>query len=124
MFLSARQGSWRIWLVIGLGLCLYGYYEQSRLHIPSDTELAAAIETQYRSEIARLQEQAGDAPIDLTPEWQDKFRTAIRNERLAPIEKARQRIESLIGVGLILVVLAAGMFVFNWQTEKQKTARN
>jgi hypothetical protein len=111
MFLASRQGAWRIWLIIGLGLCLYGYYEWNKLHVPGEAELAEAVEIQYRKEVSRLQEQAGELPVNLSPEWQDKYRTAIRNEHLAPVEKARKRIQSVVGIGLIVLVLAGGMFV-------------
>jgi hypothetical protein len=121
MLFGSRRGAWRIWLVIGLGLCIYGYYEWRNLRIPSDEELALVVEVQYRAEIARMQQQAGDTPITLTREWQDKFRTAILYERLAPIEKARKRIQSTVGIGLMLMVMAGGMFVMNYLAEKTKT---
>jgi hypothetical protein len=120
MFFGSWRDSWRIWLVIGLGLCGYGYYERSRLHVPNDAELEQAVDAQYRNEIASLQRQAGEMPVELSPEWQEKFRTAIRSERLAPVEKAKKRVQSLFGAGLILLVLAAGMFVYQRQVEKQK----
>lgn len=121
MFFSSRRGSWRTWLVVGLGLCLYGYYDWSKLHVPTDEELALAIDTQYRAEVARMQELAGETPIYLAPEWQDKFKTAIRNERLAPIAKTKKRIQSTVGLGLIVMVLAGGMFVSAQLAEKQKS---
>lgn len=121
MFFGSRQGAWRIWLVIGLGLCFYGYHQWRTIQAPDDAELTAAIEAQYESELARMREHAdSEVPVTLTPEWQDKFRTAIRRERLAPIEKEKKRAQSLIGGGLLLLVMAAGMFVFDRQAEKQK----
>lgn len=126
MFFSSRQGSWRIWLVIGLGLCFYGYYEWSNLQAPNETELEQAVETQYRREVARMQEhaqrqdQAGDVSVQLSPEWESKFRAAIRNEHMAPVAKVKKRVQSTIGLGLIVMVLAAGMFVFERQAEKQR----
>jgi hypothetical protein len=124
MFIGSRRGSWRVWLVIGLGLCLYGYYELNRLPMPSEAALAQAVETQYRLEVARLQEvawqhgQPAEAPVSLSPEWETKFRSAIRSEQLAPVEKSRKRAHSLLGAGLILTVLAAGMYVSARQSEK------
>ena len=124
MFFSSRQGSWRIWLIIGLGLCLYGYYEWSNLQVPSEAELEQAIEAQYEEEVARMQQHAGDTPISLTPDWQVKFRAAIRNERLAPIAKIKKRVQSTVGLGLIVIVLAAGMFVNARAAEKQKNQKS
>ena len=118
MLFGSGRGSWRIWLVIGLGLCLYGYYEWSQLEIPSEEALAQAIETQYQAEIARVRQQAGDTSVEITPEWQAKFRTAIRNERTAPIEKAKKRVQSTVGMGLLLVVMAGGMFVMAYLARK------
>lgn len=119
MFFGGRRGSWRIWLVIGLGLCLYAYHDWSTLHVPSDEELALSVETQYREEVARLQAHAGETPVYLNKEWQDKFRDAIRNEHLAPVAKAKKRIQSTVGLGLIVIVLALGMFFSARVTEKQ-----
>ncbi len=119
MLFGSRQGSWRIWLVIGLGLCLYGYYEWNQLRIPSEEAMEQAIETQYQAEIARLQQQAGDTPVEISAEWQDKFRTAIRHERMAPIEKTKKRVQSTVGLGLLLVVMAGGMFVLSYLSAKQ-----
>lgn len=120
MLFGSRRSSWRIWLIMGLGLCLYGYYEWSQLQTPSEEALEQAVETQYRAEIARLQQQAGDTPVEISAEWQDKFRTAIRIERMAPIEKTKKRIQSTVGIGLLLLVMAAGMFVLTYLSEKQK----
>jgi len=112
MLFGSRGGSWRIWLIIGLGLCLYGYYENSKLREPSAEALELAVEMQYRVEIARLQQAAGDQPLELTTEWQNKYRTAIRNEQLAPLLRARKRVHSVVGAGLLLLVLAASMFLY------------
>lgn len=120
MFFGSQRGSWRIWLVMGLGLCLYGYYDWSNLHVPTDEELALVVDTQYRAEVARMQEFAGETPITLAPEWQDKFKTAIRNEQLAPIAKTKKRIQSTVGFGLIVMVLAGGMFISARLAEKQE----
>ncbi|MGH8458654.1 MAG: hypothetical protein ACRESV_04835 [Nevskiales bacterium] len=120
MFFNSRGASWRIWLVIGLGLCLYGYYEWGNLRVPSDEELLQAVEMQYQAEIARMQQHAGDTPVTLTREWQDKYRAAIYHERMAPIEKARKRIQSTVGIGLMLMVMAGGMFVMNYLAGKPK----
>jgi hypothetical protein len=125
MFFGSQRAAWRIWLVIGLGLCLYGYYEWSRIEAPSEEQLAQAVEAQYRIEVARLQEvarqhgQPAEAPVSLSPEWEAKFRSAIRSERLAPVEKSRKQAQSLLGAGLIFLVLAAGMYVSARQAAKQ-----
>ncbi len=116
---GSRKNSWRIWLVVGLALCGYSYYEWSQLHVPTDAELAQIVDTRYQAEIARLQQHAGETPVEITPEWQDKFKTAIRNEQLAPVHKTQKRIQSTVGLGLILLVLATGMFVSSYQSEKQ-----
>ncbi len=124
MFIGSRRGSWRVWLVIGLGLCVYGYYELNRLPMPSEEALAQAVERQYRAEVARLQDvarqhgQPDQAPVSVSPDWEAKFRSAIRREQLAPVEKSRKRAHSLLGAGLILTVLAAGMFVSARQAER------
>jgi hypothetical protein len=112
MLFSFRRDSWRIWLVLGLGLCGYGYYEWSRLRVPTAEELDQLVEAQYRVEIERLQQQAGEQPLDLSREWQHKYRTAIRNERTAPVAQAKKRIHSIFAAGMIMLVMAAGMFVY------------
>lgn len=119
MLFGSRRNSWRIWLIMGLGLCLYGYYDWQKLDIPDEQTLQQAIEEQYEAELVRLQQHAGDTPVQLTPEWQAKFRTAIRNERMAPVEKARRRIQSTIGFGLLVTVIACGMFVMSHLSERQ-----
>lgn len=116
---GSRKASWRIWLVVGLSLCGYSYYEWSKLVIPTDAELEQIVDARYQSEIARLQQHAGEAPVEITAEWRNKFKTAIRNEQMAPIDKARKRIESTTGLGLILLVLSGGMFVATYLSEKQ-----
>lgn len=112
MIFSLRRDSWRIWLALGLGLCGYGYYEWSRLRVPTTEELDHIVDAQYVFEIARLQEQAGEQPIELSAEWQRKYRSAIRNERLAPVEAQKKRIHSVFTAGVIMLVIAASMFVY------------
>lgn len=112
MLFSLRRDSWRLWLALGLALCGYGYYEWSRLRVPTDEELERVVEAQYVFEIARLQQQAGDQPIDLSTEWQQKYRSAIHNERMAPIVQAKKRIHSIFAAGMIMLVMAASMFIY------------
>jgi hypothetical protein len=112
MLFSLRRDSWRIWLALGLGLCGYGYYEWNRLLVPAPETLERIVEAQYRFEVARLQQQAGAQPIELSSEWQEKYRTAIRNEHLAPILQAKKRIHSIFAAGMIMLVMAASMFVY------------
>jgi hypothetical protein len=120
MFMASRGGAWRIWLFIGLGLCLYGYYEWSHLQVPSEAALELAVEAQYQSELAQMQQRAGEMPIEMTPEWESKFRTAIRNEYMAPIHKTEKRIHATLGMGLLLVVMSLSLFVLSYMTERQK----
>jgi hypothetical protein len=116
---GSRKSSWRVWLVVGLALCGYSYYEWTKLHVPTEDELAQIVDTRYQEEIARLQQHAGEMPVEVTAEWQDKFKTAIRNEQMAPVEKARKRIHSTTGIGLLVLVMASGMFVATYLSEKQ-----
>lgn len=111
MFFSLRRDSWRMWLALGLGLSGYGYYEWSSLSTPTSEQLEQMVEAQYRFEIDRLQQQAGEQPIELSREWQQKYRTAIRSELMAPGARARKRAQSILTAGMLMLVVAAGMFV-------------
>ena len=56
----------------------------------------------------------------MTPEWEAKFRTAIRAERMAPIEKTRKRIHGMLGAGLLLVVMSLSLFVLGTMAERAR----
>lgn len=102
---------WQITVVIGLGLCLYAGYQWQQLPIPSDAELAVAVEKHYQEEVARMQEEAGGAPITLSPEWQEKFHLAIRAEQLRPVEDLKRPVYGYLALGLVTLVIGLGSFI-------------
>src|SRR5690348_14292672 len=99
-----RRGAWRIWIFIGLSLCLYAWHLWSGIRPPPDDELDLAVELRYQQEVAAMQERAGrmqevtggkpaaagTIPINISPEWEAKFRQAIRHDLLAPLETRRK----------------------------------
>jgi hypothetical protein len=120
MFFSSRQTAWRIWLVAGLGLCGYSQYLRMELVEPTESQLEQQVEARFAEEYARLGEKTEDPAFQMSPEWQQKYRAAIRAELTRPMEQERKRINSSLGFGLLLTVIASGMFV----SSRMLTARD
>jgi hypothetical protein len=115
MFFGNAQNAWRIWLIVGLGLCLVGYYQWA--DIPPELDEAALeeqIDVRYREEIAQMQQRVGQQPLEISAEWKGKFRSAIRTELLRPRAEKLKTAHTILGFGLLLLVVSASLFVLTW----------
>ena len=123
MFFSSRQNSWRIWLVAGLGLCVYSHYQRLDLVEPNPAQFEQAVEARFALEYANAKEISKDPQFQMSPEWEAKYRSAIRAELSRPNEEKIKAINSALGFGLLLMVIAVGMLVSSRvlkQPEKEK----
>lgn len=117
MFAARPGGLQRILTVMGIVLFGYGFMEWYQLEKPSDAEVALRVEIMYLAEVQRLQKSPTNntgEPITLSPDWQAKYRQAIRNDVVAPYEHKRKQAASFMFAGGAMLFMMGSGFFANW----------
>lgn len=99
-----------LWLIaaIGVGLIIYGGYQWYNLDELNPEQMKSSVELNYRMDIERMRAQAEDGELNLSEDWKDKHREAIREELEANMEKERETARSWMLAGLAALIFSLG----------------
>lgn len=95
-------------VVIALGFCSYGAYTWLGVDEPDAAELERSVEVNYQVDIARMRATATDGQLDLSDEWEQKHRQAIRDELLSSTQHEKGLARSWFVIGLALLIFSLG----------------
>jgi len=95
-------------VVIAVGFLVYGGSNWLRVEEPTEAELQRNVEANYQVDIARMRASAPDGQMDLSEEWKQKHRQAIRDEFLAATTHEKEVARSWFVVGLALLIFSLG----------------
>ena len=98
-------------VVIALGFCAYGASNWWQVEVPSGKVLEASIEANYQVDMARMRAQQRDGKLNLSDDWEQKHKQAIRAELLAESQQEKDMARSWFFVGLALLVFSLGRIV-------------
>tara|TARA_B100000508_G_scaffold124768_1_gene108367 strand:+ start:81 stop:449 length:369 start_codon:yes stop_codon:yes gene_type:complete len=118
MALAAPGSFKRAVLFFGIIMGTIGAQQWLTLPEYDPAEVENKIEVIYLLEIEQMRQRAGEAGMQVKPEWEAKHKAAIRNEIIGPRIKQEERAKKFVGIGLIALVLAAGMFASDFAASK------
>lgn len=100
----------RLLLTVAIGLCGYGGYQWYQVDMPDEESLRLSVEANLEADLARMRAQAEQrgAPLELSQEWKDKHRRAIRQEIETMVEREREKARSWFLAGLALLIFSLG----------------
>ncbi|HUR41379.1 MAG TPA: hypothetical protein VM240_09455 [Verrucomicrobiae bacterium] len=105
-----RNPRFMAFLLVAAGLGVAGYFGEQRSRLPewSEAEIEQSVELNLTLDLSRR-----GPHLQPDGERMDALRTAVRAEVEADIKRDREHLERWIGVGLVLLVLGVGQFVFS-----------
>lgn len=98
----------RLLVAVGIVLCGYGGYQWYQVDEPTAEEMRLSVEANYYADLARMQARQPGVELDLTQEWKDKHRQAIREEIEAMVEHERETARSWFLVGIAVLIFSLG----------------
>lgn len=106
MYMTRPNTLQRLLGFVGIALLAYGLHLQTQIKEPTPMELALQAELQFQTEIRRAAAAEGKKGTPtLTPEWEAKWREAVKRDVKAPYEYKKKRATSLIATGGALFFL-------------------
>lgn len=88
----------------------YSALQRSEVPIPTEADIDNYIEAKYIIEHERMQNSA-EREFTMSPEWERKHKAALREEAIRPSEQRLKETETMMGLGLIMLVLGTGGLV-------------